>query len=89
MSALEVLTVEAEEYLASGDLDAGFLMVSCITLQDNNRKLKEFIATQDARAAYEAMHGGLTGIGCNDRKLIAALCTRTKAQLLRTQAKVR
>ena len=39
--------------------------------------------------AHDAMKGGLVGLGCNDEQLIAALCTRTKAQLARTEAKYR
>ncbi|KAH8072189.1 hypothetical protein JL720_11231 [Aureococcus anophagefferens] len=35
------------------------------------------------------MNPGLTGIGCDDRKLIAALCTRTKASLERTKVAYR
>ena len=30
------------------------------------------------------MKGGVLGIGCDDEQLIAATCTRTKAQLART-----
>jgi len=35
------------------------------------------------------MNGGFLGLGCNDRKLIAALCTRTKPQLQRTRKQYR
>ena len=31
------------------------------------------------------MKGGVTGLGCDNRKLIAVLCTRTKASLERTK----
>lgn len=51
--------------------------------------LKDYIATLDAEAAHEAMHGGFLGLGCNDKKLIAVTCSRTKAQLERTAAKYR
>ena len=66
--------------------DAEALGTACVKLQENNRALKAFIAKSDAEAAYEAMHGGFLGIGCNDSKLIACLCTRTKSQLQRTAA---
>ena len=90
MSTLDILTAEAEQYIAeTEDPDPGFLTNSCEQLQENNRKLKEFIATEDAKVAYEAMNGGFLGLGCNDRKLIAALCTRTKVQLVRTKDKFR
>ena len=43
----------------------------------------------DCETVNEAMNGGFMGLGCNDRKLIAAICTRTKAQLQRTKARYR
>eukprot|EP00966_Prymnesium_polylepis_P275740 6371032-Prymnesium_polylepis.1 len=61
-----------------------YLRDACERLQQNNRKLKDYIATLDAESAHEAMHGGFMGLGCNDKKLIAVTCTRTKAQLVRT-----
>ena len=60
---------------------------ACIRLQAYNRAVKNEIATLDALTIHEAMHGGFLGLGCNDRKLIVALCTRTKSQLERTRAK--
>ena len=57
--------------------------------QAHNRKLKQHVARTDAENAYQAMHGGLTGIGCNDAKLIAALCGRTKTQLRYTAKQFR
>jgi hypothetical protein len=44
---------------------------------------------QTCRILKEAMCGGLTGFGCDDPKLIAALCSRTKSQLRRTATKFR
>ena len=35
------------------------------------------------------MKGGVLGLGCNDKKLIAVLCTRTKSQLQRAARKYR
>ena len=61
----------------------------CDQWQAHNRKLKAHVACTDAEDAHQAMHGGLTGIGCNDPKLIAALCGRTKAQLRHTASKYR
>lgn len=77
-----VAELAADPELASEH--AEFLLDACTRIQKNNRKLKGYIATLDAKAAHEAMHGGFLGLGCNDRKLIAATCTRTKAQLQRT-----
>lgn len=59
------------------------------TFQAHNRKLKQHVARTDAENCYQAMHGGLTGIGCNDSKLIAALCGRTKTQLRHTAKQFR
>jgi len=87
MATFELLVKESEKVLASGSTDVDFLTKACTRLQENNRRLKDFIATQDAEAAYEAMHGGFLGWGCNDNKLIACLCTRTKSQLRRTAKK--
>ena len=60
------------------------LSAACTKLQEHNRKLKKYVAALDSAAAYDAMKGGVLGIGCNDKKLIAATCTRTKAQLHKT-----
>ena len=57
----------------------------CTRLQAHNRRLKEYVAIYDAATVDEAMNGGFLGMGCNDNKLIAALCTRTKSQLQRTR----
>ena len=51
--------------------------------------LKARVAEADAEACHEAMKGGLTGIGCDDKRLVATLCTRTKAALARTAAAYR
>ena len=61
----------------------------CVKLQAHNHKLKQYIAVLDAKEAHEAMKGGFCGLGCNDRKLITVLATRTKSQLARTEAKYR
>ena len=58
---------------------------ACIRLQAHNRALKNEVATLDAITIHEAMHGGFLGLGCNDRKLTVALCTRTKSQRERTR----
>ena len=60
-------------------------MQCCVKLAEHNARLKQYIAVLDANSAHEAMKGGLVGLGCNDRKLIACLCTRTKSQLSRTE----
>ena len=67
--------------------DAAVMEDACIRMQAYNRHVKNTIATLDAMTIHEAMHGGFLGLGCNDRKLITALCTRTKAQLERTCTK--
>ena len=69
--------------------DAEVIKDCCTRLQAHNRRLKEYVATYDANTVNEAMNGGFMGMGCNDSKLIAALCTRTKAQLQRTKKKYR
>ena len=62
------------------------VMMECATrLQAYNHRVKEYVAIYDCETVNEAMNGGFLGLGCNDRKLIAALCTRTKAQLQRTK----
>ena len=74
----------------SGDLsDPGVLKECCGRLQKINGMLKTRIAEADAAACHEAMKGGLTGIGCDNAKLIGTLCTRTKAALGRTAAAYR
>ena len=66
------------------------VMKDCaIRLQAHNRRLKQYVAQYDAQTVNEAMNGGFLGLGCNDRKLIAALCTRTKSQLQRTRKQYR
>ncbi|KAH8054694.1 hypothetical protein JL722_8638 [Aureococcus anophagefferens] len=75
---------------AKGELDDPAVLKECCTrLQKINAMLKTRIAESDALSSYEAMNPGLTGIGCDDRKLIAALCTRTKASLERTKVAYR
>ena len=65
--------------------DDDAIMADCCTrLQAYNRRLKEYISIYDAQTVNEATNGGFLGLGCNDTKLIAALCTRTKSQLQRT-----
>eukprot|EP00322_Chrysochromulina_rotalis_P026845 CAMPEP_0115866008 /NCGR_PEP_ID=MMETSP0287-20121206/20027_1 /TAXON_ID=412157 /ORGANISM="Chrysochromulina rotalis, Strain UIO044" /LENGTH=1093 /DNA_ID=CAMNT_0003320561 /DNA_START=29 /DNA_END=3309 /DNA_ORIENTATION=- len=66
------------------------VMEDCATrMQVHNRRLKEYVAIYDCQTVNEAMNGGFLGLGCNDRKLIAALCTRTKNQLQRTRKQYR
>ena len=69
--------------------DAGVLEECCTKLGAYNAQVKNYIAVLDANTAHEAMKGGLIGLGCNDKTLIATLCTRTKPQLARTEAKYR
>ena len=61
----------------------------CRKLQKLNATLKDRVAAVDAAMARDAMKGGVTGLGCDNRKLIAVLCTRTKASLDRTKAQYR
>ena len=61
----------------------------CRKLQKLNATLKDHVAAVDAAMARDAMKGGVTGLGCDNRKLIAVLCTRTKASLERTKAQYR
>ena len=49
----------------------------CRKLQKLNATLKDRVAAVDAAMARDAMKGGVTGLGCDNRKLIAVLCTRT------------
>ena len=51
------------------------IMLECCTrLQAYNERIKEYIAIYDSATVDEAMNGGFMGLGCNDNKLIAALC---------------
>ena len=64
---------------ARGELDdPAVLKECCARLQKINGMLKARVAEADAEACHEAMKGGLTGIGCDDTRLVATLCTRTK-----------
>ena len=75
---------------ARGELDdPAVLKECCARLQKINGMLKARVAEADAEACHEAMKGGLTGIGCDDKRLVATLCTRTKAALARTAAAYR
>ena len=78
MSSVLKARIECED-------DAEVMKDCCLRLQAHNRRVKEYIAVYDSESIHEAMNGGFMGLGCNDRKLIAALCTRTKAQLQRTR----
>jgi len=69
--------------------NADVLKDCCTRLQAHNRRLKEYVAIYDCQTVNEAMNGGFMGLGCNDNKLIAALCTRTKSQLQRTRKQYR
>ena len=60
------------------------LLECCTRLQAYNERIKEYIAIYDSATVDEAMNGGFMGLGCNDNKLIAAMCTRTKRQIQRT-----
>ncbi|KAH8045207.1 hypothetical protein JL720_16771 [Aureococcus anophagefferens] len=60
-----------------GELDDPAVLKECCTrLQKINAMLK---TSAVGRELVRGDEPGLTGIGCDDRKLIAALCTRTKA----------
>eukprot|EP00308_Calcidiscus_leptoporus_P000332 CAMPEP_0119373158 /NCGR_PEP_ID=MMETSP1334-20130426/23665_1 /TAXON_ID=127549 /ORGANISM="Calcidiscus leptoporus, Strain RCC1130" /LENGTH=1062 /DNA_ID=CAMNT_0007390837 /DNA_START=170 /DNA_END=3358 /DNA_ORIENTATION=+ len=63
--------------------DAAIMIDCCLRLQKHNRKLKNYVAIADAQAINEAKDEGWIG-QCNDKKLIAVLCSRTKSQLQRT-----
>ena len=69
--------------------DETVMLDCCTRLQAHNRRLKEYVAIYDSETVNEAMNGGFMGLGCNDEKLIAALCTRTKGQLQRTRKQYR
>ena len=45
----------------------------CRKLQKLNATLKDRVAAVDAAMARDAMKGGVTGLGCDNRKLIAAI----------------
>jgi len=77
------------EARAGHETDSKIMGECCARLQAHNRKLKSFIATADAQAVNEAMNGGFLGLGCNDKKLMAALCSRTKSQLAMTRKRYR
>ena len=47
----------------------------CRKLQKLNATLKDRVAAVDAAMARDAMKGGVTGLGCDNRKLIAVLCS--------------
>ena len=72
------------QFAADRLLYAGVLLDAATKLQEHTSKLKTYVATLDATACHAAMKGGVLGIGCDDEQLIAATCTRTKAQLART-----
>ena len=64
----------------------------CRRLQKINNMLKDRIAEMDATMARDAMHAGILKggfSGCDNSKLIAVLCTRTKASLNRTKQQYR
>ena len=69
--------------------NAEVLFECCERLQAHNRRIKEYVAIYDTETVHEALEGGFLGMGCNDRKLIAAVCTRTKSQLQRTAKRYR
>ena len=64
--------------------DAAALSECAAKLQEHNRSLKEYIAKLDAESVKEAM----AGFGCDDKKLIVALCSRTKSQLKRVNSEL-
>ena len=61
----------------------------CVRLQAHNKRLKEYVAIYDCQTVKAAMDEAGWVSGVNDPKLIAALCTRTKSQLLRTRKQFR
>ena len=64
--------------------DAAHVQACCEALAALNTKLKVHIGELDATSAHKTMSKGR--MGTNHDKLIACLCTRTKAQLTRTAA---
>lgn len=74
--------LKAQEFCSS---DAAVLLDCCTRLQAYNGRIKEYVSIYDCECVNEAMNGGFMGLGCNDKRLIAAICTRTKLQLQRTK----
>ena len=69
--------------------DAGVIRECVERLQAHNRRLKQYIAIYDCQTVKEAMDGGFLGLGVNDAKMIACLCTRSKSQLVRARKQYR
>ncbi len=86
-------TTVAKIVAARGSLDDPETKKECCRrLQKINNMLKDRIAEMDATMARDAMHAGILKggfSGCDNSKLIAVLCTRTKASLNRTKAQYR
>eukprot|EP00629_Pelagomonadales_sp_RCC1024_P005890 CAMPEP_0119296484 /NCGR_PEP_ID=MMETSP1329-20130426/50594_1 /TAXON_ID=114041 /ORGANISM="Genus nov. species nov., Strain RCC1024" /LENGTH=819 /DNA_ID=CAMNT_0007297417 /DNA_START=138 /DNA_END=2593 /DNA_ORIENTATION=+ len=84
-------TTVARIVKAQGSLkDPEVVRECCRRLQKINGLLKDRIAESDAQMARDAMKAGLKGaFGCDNRKLISVICTRTKAALERTKAAYR
>ena len=86
-------TTVARIVAARGSLsDDGVKKECCVRLQKINAQLKDRVAELDATMARDAMHAGILKggfSGCDNSKLIAVLCTRTKASLNRTKAQYR
>jgi len=86
-------TTVAKIVAARGSLDDPETKKECCRrLQKINDMLKDRIAEMDATMARDAMHAGILKggfSGCDNSKLIAVLCTRTKASLNRTKAQYR
>lgn len=82
-------TTVARIVAARGSLsDDGVKKECCVRLQKINAQLKDRVAELDATMARDAMHAGILKggfSGCDNSKLIAVLCTRTKASLERTK----
>ena len=67
--------------------DAVHVQACCEALAALNTQLKVHIGELDATSAHKAMRKGLMNMQSTSHdKLIACLCTRTKAQLMRTAA---
>ena len=69
--------------------DAAIMKDCCTRLQAHNQRLKEYVAIYDCQTVKDAIGESGWLSGANDRKLIACLCTRTKAQLQRTRKQYR
>ena len=86
-------TTVAKIVAARGSLDDPETKKECCRrLQKINDMLKDRIAEMDATMARDAMHAGILKggfSGCDNSKLIAVLCTRTKASLNRTKQQYR